>query len=32
MNEDFVHIEGISKRFGAAAPALDQITAANQGR
>jgi ABC-2 type transport system ATP-binding protein len=31
MNEDFVRIEGISKRFGLAAPALDQITAAIKG-
>src|SRR5688572_20247261 len=31
MNEDFVRIEGISKRFGAAAPALDQITAGIRG-
>jgi len=29
--EDFVRIEGVSKTFGAAAPALDQITAAIKG-
>ncbi|WP_119274962.1 ATP-binding cassette domain-containing protein [Taklimakanibacter deserti] len=31
MSEDFVRIEGISKTFGAASPALDQITAAIKG-
>ena len=31
MSEDFVRIEGISKTFGVASPALDQITAAIKG-
>lgn len=31
MNEDFVHIEGISKTFAATSPALDQVTAAIKG-
>ena len=31
MNEYFVSIEGVSKTFGAASPALDQITAAIKG-
>ena len=31
MSEDFVRIEGISKTFGTASPALDQITAQIKG-
>ena len=31
MSEDFVRIEGVSKTFGAASPALDRITAAIKG-